>query len=106
MSQTEKKQSTPEPYAIAPITAEVQQALDALKPFRLVPVDLSIELGKVKLKIRDLLGLRYHSTFELDKNAGSQLNLYINGVLLGKGEPVVLEDKVGIKVDEIAKTET
>ena len=95
MSQIENKQSN-----------EVQQALDALKPFRLVPVDLSIELGRGKLKIRDLLGLRYHSTVELDRNAGGHLNLYINGVLFGKGDPVVLEDRVGIKIDEITETET
>ena len=101
---SQKKQNNP--YSTFPIPGEVQQALDALKPFRRVPVDLSIELGKGKLKIRDLLGLRYHSTFELDKNAGGHLNLYVNGVLLGKGEPVVLEDRVGIKVDEIAETET
>ena len=103
---SQKKQNNSEPYSTSHIPGEVQQALDALKPFRLVPVDLSIEFGKGKLKIRDLLGLRYHSTFELDKNAGGHLNLYVNGVLLGKGEPVVLEDRVGIKVDEIAETET
>ena len=102
----EKKQTNPESNSTSPVPAEIQRALDALKPLRMVPVDLSIELGKGKLKIRDLLGLRYHSTVELDKNAGGHLSLYINGVLLGKGEPIVLEERVGIKVDEIAETET
>ena len=64
-------------------------------------MNISVELGRGKINLRDLLGLRYHSVFTLNQNAGTKLNVYVNGVLLGKGEPVVLDDRMGIKIDEI-----
>ena len=73
----------------------------ALKPFLSVPFEVSIELGRSKLKIRDLLRLRRHSIVELEKAVGGNLDICINGTLVGRGEPVVLENRVQIKVDEI-----
>jgi flagellar motor switch protein FliN/FliY len=84
---------------------EIRQTAERLKPFRAIPMDLSVELGRGKLKLRDLLGLKYHSVFPLEETAGSRLKVYVNGVLLGKAEPVVLEDRMGIKIDEIADTD-
>jgi flagellar motor switch protein FliN/FliY len=89
----------------ADIPPEVRQALEALKPFRGIPLDLTIELGKGKLKLRDLLGLKYHSIFDLDKSAGGKLDIYINGVLLGNGEPIAVGDRMGIKINEIVEHE-
>jgi flagellar motor switch protein FliN/FliY len=79
--------------------------LERLKPFRTIPMELSIELGRGKLKLRDLLNLQYHSVFRLEQAAGSPMNVLLNGVLLAKGEPVVIEDRVGIKIDEVVDTE-
>jgi flagellar motor switch protein FliN/FliY len=84
---------------------ETRQTSERLKPFRTIPMEVAVELGRGKLKLRDLLGLKYHSVFPLNEIAGSRLNVFINGVLLGKAEPVVLEDRIGIKIDEIADTE-
>ena len=69
-------------------------------------MELSIELGRGKLKLRDLLKLEYHSVFALDTNAGGKLNLYINGILLAKGEPVVVDNQMGIRIDEIPNLKT
>src|SRR5262245_39075277 len=84
---------------------EIRQTTERLKPLRTLPVEITVELGRGKLKLRDLLGLKYHSVFPLKEMAGSALNVYVNGVLLGKAAPVVLEDRIGIKIDEIADTE-
>jgi len=83
------------------LSADARSILEQLKPYREIPINVSIELGKGKLRLRDLLELRYHSVFALDENAGSKLTVYVNGIPIGKGEPVILDDQVGIKIDEI-----
>ena len=84
---------------------EGRPVMDLLKPFRSIPMELSVELGRSKLTLRELLGLQYHSVFTLDQIAGSRLNAFINGVPLAKAEPVVVENRVGIKIDEILETD-
>ena len=94
--------NTNQPEKIAsPIPGEARNLLEKLRPFRGIPLSVTVELGRSKLKLRDLLTLQYHSVFPLDQSAGSRLNVYVNGVLLGKGEPVVAEDQIGIRIDEI-----
>jgi len=83
------------------LSADARSILEQLKPYRGVPINVSIELGKGKLQLRDLLELRYHSVFPLEESAGSKLTVYVNGIPIGKGEPVILDDQVGIKIDEI-----
>jgi len=84
---------------------EMRTAMELLRPFRSIPMQVTIELGRGKLTLRDLLGLQFHSVFTLDRHAGEQMDVYVNGVLLGKAEPVVVDDRVGIKIDEILDTE-
>ena len=88
-----------------PESMEARGVLDQLKPFRTIPMELTIELGRGKLKLRDLLNLQYHSVFRLEQAAGSRLNILLNGIPLAKGEPVVNEERVGIKIDEIVDNE-
>jgi flagellar motor switch protein FliN/FliY len=83
------------------LSSEVRSLLEQLKPFRTVPLTVSVELGRGKLKLRDLLDLKYHSVFALDQNAGAKLNIYANGIPLAKGEPVITDNQVGIKIDEV-----
>jgi len=107
MSQTQPKQEVPaveNPAATPHVPApEAMAAQHGLRAFRGVPVDLSIELGRGKLKLRDLLRLQYHSVFTLDKPAGASLDLYANGILLGRGEPTFEEERVGIRINEIVE---
>ncbi|MEW5978222.1 MAG: FliM/FliN family flagellar motor switch protein [Acidobacteriota bacterium] len=80
---------------------EVREAQQRLRPLNGMPMQVAIELGRRHLKIRDLLGMQYHSVFELDRLAGSNLDICVNGILLGKGEVQVLEDRIRIKINEI-----
>ena len=67
-----------------------------------IPLTLSVELGKVKMLVNDLLQLGQGSIVDLDKSAGEPLGIYINGELVARGEVVVLDDKYGIRVTDIA----
>jgi flagellar motor switch protein FliN/FliY len=81
--------------------AEVLAAQPMLKPFFQVPFTISIELGRSQLKVNDVLDLGYHSVVVLDKQAGANLDILANGILIGRGEVVVVEDRAGIRINEI-----
>ena len=66
-----------------------------------VPLDLSVELGRARMSIQDLLNLSPGSIIELDKIAGEALDILINGRLVARGEAVVVNDKFGIRISEI-----
>jgi flagellar motor switch protein FliN len=107
MSQPLPKQELPSAEKVSATphisVPDIRPSQDGLRTFRGVPVDISIELGRGILRLRDLLRLRYHSVFTLDKPAGASLDLYVNGILLGRGEPVFKEDRVGIRINEIVE---
>ena len=90
---------------VIPVTElpEIMEAMGELKPFLTVPLNVTIELGRSRLSIGELLDLGYHSVFALNKTAGNNLDIYINNVLIGRGEVVVIEDRVGIKLNEIVE---
>src|SRR5436190_244165 len=81
--------------------AGIHGTLENLKPYGTIGLNLSAELGRGKISLRDLLKLQYHSVFPLDRPAGAKLALYVNGCPLGTCEPVIIEDRKGIKVDEL-----
>ncbi|HEX7598443.1 MAG TPA: flagellar motor switch protein FliN, partial [Polyangia bacterium] len=62
---------------------------------------LSVELGRARMSIQDLLNLSPGSVIELDKIAGEALDILINGRLVARGEAVVVNDKFGIRISEI-----
>jgi flagellar motor switch protein FliN/FliY len=66
-----------------------------------IPLELSVEFGKVKIVINDLIQLGQGSIIELDKSVGDPLEIYINGKLIARGEVVVVDDKFGIRVTDI-----
>lgn len=80
---------------------EVQAFQQLLKPFYSVPFNVSIEVGRSQLRMRDVLDLGYHSVVVLNKQAGANLDILINGVLMGRGEVVIVEDRAGIRINEI-----
>ena len=67
-----------------------------------IPLTLSVELGKVKMLVNDLLQLGQGSIVDLNKPAGEPLGIHINGKLVARGEVVVVEEKYGIRVTDIA----
>ena len=66
-----------------------------------IPLDVSVELGKVRMLVNNLLQLGQGSIIELDKPVGEPLEIYINNKLIARGEVVVVEEKFGIRVTDI-----
>jgi flagellar motor switch protein FliN/FliY len=66
-----------------------------------VPVQVTVELGRAKMQIRNLLALSYGSVIELDMLAGEPLEVVVNGCLIAQGEVVIVNDRYGIRLTEI-----
>ncbi|MCG3461648.1 flagellar motor switch protein FliN [Xenorhabdus bovienii] len=83
---------------------EPQDALAQLSDIDLImdiPVKLSVELGRTKMTIKQLLRLSQGSVVPLDGLAGEPLDILINGYLIAQGEVVVVSDKYGIRITDI-----
>ncbi|MGH9103580.1 MAG: flagellar motor switch protein FliN, partial [Acidimicrobiales bacterium] len=78
---------------------------DALRLLHGVEMDLTVELGRARLPVRELLGLVPGSVVELDRQAGAPVDILVNGTLLAKGEVVVVDDEFGVRITEIVQTE-
>ena len=81
----------------APIGGEAQN-LDIVMD---IPLEVSVELGRKRMSIRDILDLGSGSIVELDKIAGEPVDLLVNGRLVARGEVVVIEDNFGVRITEI-----
>ncbi len=66
-----------------------------------IPVQLTVELGRTKMPIKNLLQLAQGSVVELAGMAGEPLDVLINGFLIAQGEVVVVNDKLGIRLTDI-----
>jgi flagellar motor switch protein FliN/FliY len=66
-----------------------------------VPLDVSVELGRSRVSIQDLLALGPGSVVELDKIAGEPLDILVNDRLVARGEAVVVNDKFGVRITDI-----
>lgn len=66
-----------------------------------IPVQLTVELGRTKIAIKNLLQLAQGSVVELAGMAGEPMDILINGFLIAQGEVVVVNDKFGIRVTDI-----
>jgi len=67
-----------------------------------IPLELTVELGRTKMLVNNLLQLGQGSIIDLDKIAGETLDIRVNGKLVARGEVVVVEEKYGIRVTDIA----
>ena len=66
-----------------------------------IPVQMTVELGRTKIAIRNLLQLAQGSVVELDGMAGEPMDVLVNGCLIAQGEVVVVNDKFGIRLTDI-----
>jgi flagellar motor switch protein FliN/FliY len=86
-----------------PLSEEEHARLDSILD---IPVTISMEVGRSKINIRNLLQLNQGSVVELDRIAGEPLDVLVNGTLIAHGEVVVVNDKFGIRLtDVISQTE-
>ena len=66
-----------------------------------VPVALSLEVGRTRMPIRNLLQLNRGSVIELERGAGEPLDVYVNGTLIAQGEVVVVNDRFGVRLTDV-----
>ena len=70
-----------------------------------VPVQVSAVLGKATMQVNQLLKLGRGAVVELDRKVGEAIDIYVNNRLVARGEVVVVEDRLGVTMTEIIKTE-
>lgn len=66
-----------------------------------IPVHISMEIGRTKISIRNLLKLNQGSVVELDRLAGEPMDVLVNGTLIARGEVVVVNEKFGLRLTDI-----
>lgn len=93
-------QSAPQPNLSASEGADgiTDENLDMMMD---VPMELSVEIGRTTKMVKDILELNKGSLVVLDKLAGEQVDLYVNGQCIAKGDVVVVDDNFGIRIAEI-----
>lgn len=69
-----------------------------------VPLSVSIEIGKTKKKIKDIMAFTQGTVIELEKQAGAPIDIVVNGQLLAHGDVVVIDDNFGVRITEIVGT--
>lgn len=70
-----------------------------------VPVNISAVLGKAHMSVAQLLKLNRGSVLELDRKVGEAIDIFVNNRLVARGEVVVVEDRLGVTMTEIIKTD-
>lgn len=70
-----------------------------------VPVRVSAILGRAKMPVSELLNLDVGNVLELDRKVGEAVDIYVNARLVARGEVVLVEDKLGVTMTEIIKSE-
>lgn len=80
------------------LTSEEQNNFELIRE---VPLDLSVEVGRTRKLVRDILDMSVGSIVELDKQAGDPVDVIVNGQLIAHGEVVVIDESFGVRITEI-----
>jgi flagellar motor switch protein FliN/FliY len=70
-----------------------------------IPVQLSVVLGKTSMQVSQLLKLGRGAVVELDRKVGEPIDIYVNNRMIARGEVVVVEDRIGVTMTEIIKSD-
>ncbi|EEF2419658.1 flagellar motor switch protein FliN [Salmonella enterica] len=81
-------------YSVSGSSEELKLVLD-------IPVKMTVELGRTRMTIKELLGLNQGAIVALDGLVGEPLDILINGYLIAQGEVVVVSDKFGVRITDI-----
>jgi len=84
--------------------AEAQETV-SLETVYDIPVQISVVLGKTSMQVNQLLKLGRGAVIELDRKVGEPIDIYVNNRLVARGEVVVVEDRIGVTMTEIIKSE-
>ncbi len=86
--------------------AELELEMQKLNFILDIPLQLTVELGRTNLLVKEVLKLNQGSVVELSKLAGDPLDIYVNSKLVARGEAVVVNEKFGVRlVDIVSPTE-
>ena len=81
-----------------PLLANEISGLDLVRD---IPLEISVELGRVKMLVKEVLELGTGSIVEIDKAAGEPVDVMVNGLKVARGEVVVIEDNFGVRITEV-----
>lgn len=84
------------------VTAHTAAELEAVFD---VPVKVSAVLGQARMQVADLLKLGQGTVLELDRKVGEAIDIYVNNRLVARGEVVLVEDRLGVTMTEIIKSD-
>lgn len=93
-------------FPATPVSAPSSVPLARLELLRGVEMQASVELGRARMTINELLALHAGAVIELDRAAGDPADLYVNGRLMARGEVVVVDENYGLRITEIIADET
>ena len=91
--------------AMTNLPEEVPTNAKELEAVYEIPVQVSAVLGKASMQVSQLLKLGRGAVVELDRKVGEAIDIYVNNRLVARGEVVVVEDRLGVTMTEIIKTE-
>jgi flagellar motor switch protein FliN/FliY len=89
------------PAEPAPSIHDEESRVSSLDLLKNVEVEITLEIGRRRLRIADVLKLSTGQTLELSKAAGEPLDIFVNGRLLGRGEAIVMGDRYGVRITEL-----
>lgn len=97
----------PDPAAdtISADAIDLPQGSQELEAVYDIPVQVSAVLGKATMQVSQLLKLGRGAVVELDRKVGEAIDIYVNNRLVARGEVVVVEDRLGVTMTEIVKTD-
>jgi len=101
MSHSNQASSSPTPSLEPSSSLPKPRAASSMAFLNDVEVEITLEIGRRRMRIADVLKLGTGQTLELAKAAGEPLDIFVNGRLLGRGEAVVAGDRYGVRITEI-----
>jgi flagellar motor switch protein FliN/FliY len=86
------------------VTVRTDALLRELLPVYDIPLQIAVEVGRMRLRVRDLIKLTVDSIIELKKPAGEPFDISINGLAVARGEVIMVEHLSGVRIVEVQKS--
>jgi flagellar motor switch protein FliN len=89
-----------EDSAVRTEARSTQEVMDEFSELLDIPLSISLEVGRRRMKVREILLLKQESVVEVPKSAGENIDIYVNGRLVAFGEILEMEGKAGIRLTD------
>lgn len=86
-----------------PVVPVIPPVRPELKAFSDVPMHLAIEIGRLQVRLDELVGLKTGRIFKIPKSAGEPFDICVNGQPIARGEVIVVENSSGVRITDVAK---